>query len=151
MRFVAGRGAVAERLVRGTALAELLAREPPAQRTAGRDVVAKLLLAREPPAQRTACWGAVAEQGHSRGRAPSGRCCLLWHRRCGASWQAGRGAVAEQGRCRAFAARNRRCCGARAPTIRSHRRGARAANKVQAPLRGKGAGREQELARGVRS
>ena len=176
MRFVAGRGAVAERLVRGTALAELLAREP--------------------PAQRTACWGAVAEQGHSRGRAPSGRCCLLWHRRCGASWQAGRGAdeaaarqgrrqraraptmrkrrcgartpsmhkrrcgaswqagrgaVAEQGRCRAFAARNRRCCGARAPTIRSHRRGARAANKVQAPLRGKGAGREQELARGVRS
>ena len=46
MRFVAGRGAVAERLVRGTALAELLlAREPPAQRTAGRDVVAELLLA----------------------------------------------------------------------------------------------------------
>ena len=56
MRFVAGRGAVAERLVRGTAVAErlvrgtavaelLLAREPPAQRTAGRDVVAELLLA----------------------------------------------------------------------------------------------------------
>ena len=38
MRFVAGRGAVADRLVRGTALAELLlAREPPAQRTADRD------------------------------------------------------------------------------------------------------------------
>ena len=48
MRFVAGRGAVADRLVRGTAMAErlvrgaalaelLLAREPPAQRTAGRD------------------------------------------------------------------------------------------------------------------
>ena len=37
---------MAERLVRGTALAELLlAREPPAQRTAGRDVVAELLLA----------------------------------------------------------------------------------------------------------
>ena len=56
MRFVAGRGAVADRLVRGTAVAErlvrgaalaelLLAREPPAQRTAGRDVVAELLLA----------------------------------------------------------------------------------------------------------
>ena len=45
MRFVAGRGAVADRLVRGTALAELVAREPPAQRTAGRDVVAELLLA----------------------------------------------------------------------------------------------------------
>ena len=156
MRFVAGRGAVAERLVRGTALAELLAREPPAQRTAGRDVVAKLLLAREPPAQRTACWGAVAEQGHSRGRAPSGRCCLLWHRRCGASWQAGRGAdeaAARQGRrhrARAPTMR-KRCCGARAPTIRRHRRGARAANKAQAPLQSRGAGREQELARGVRS
>ena len=42
----------------------------------------------------------------------------------------------------------RRCCGARAPTIRRHHRGARAANKAQAPLRGKGAGRKQELARG---
>ena len=45
---------------------------------------------REPSAQRTACWGAVAEQGHSRGGAPSGRCCLLWHRRCGACWQGNR-------------------------------------------------------------
>ena len=66
MRFVAGRGAVADRLVRGTVVADrlvrdtavadrlvrgtalaelLLAREPPAQRTAGRDVVAELLLA----------------------------------------------------------------------------------------------------------
>ena len=44
MRFVVGRGAVAERLVRGAAVAELL-------------------LAREPPAQRTADRGAVAEQG----------------------------------------------------------------------------------------
>ena len=124
MRFVAGRGAVADRLVRGTGVAERLVR----------GTALAELLAREPPAQRTACWGAVAEQGHSCGRAPSGRCCLLWHRRCGASWQAGRGAVAEQGRCRAFAARNRRCCGARAPTIRRHRRGARAlAQRKSAP------------------
>ena len=108
MRFVAGRGAVADRLVRGTVVADRLVRGT---------ALAELLLAREPPAQRTA----------------------------------GRGAAAEQGRCRAFAARNRHCCGARAPTIRRHRRGARAANKAQAPLRGKGAGRKQELARGVRS
>ena len=65
MRFVAGRGAVADRLVRGTALAELL-------------------LAREPPAQRTADRGAVAEQGRrqceSAAAEPAGRLAggLLW-------------------------------------------------------------------------
>ena len=101
MRFVAGRGAVADRLVRGTVVADRLVRGT---------ALAELLLAREPPAQRTA----------------------------------GRGADEA-------AARQGRRHGARAPTIRRHRREARAANKVPAPLRSKGAGREQELARGVRS
>ena len=121
MRFVAGWGAgseqerwhrarvllrskdaaVADRLVRGTAVAERLVRGT---------ALAKLLLAREPPSQRTA--GRDADEAAAR----QGR----WHR-------------------------------ARAPTIRRHRRGARAANKVQAPLRSSGAGRKQELARGVRS
>ena len=96
MRFVAGRGAVAERLVRCTAVAERHREDVAYCSTAD----AELLLAREPPAQRTT----------------------------------GRGAVAEQGRCRAFAARNRRCCGARAPTIRRHRCGARAlAQRKSAP------------------
>ena len=83
MRFVAGRGAVAERLVRGTVVAERLVRGA---------AVAKLRLAREPPSQRTAGRGAdeaAARQGR-------------WHR-------------------------------------------------ARAPLRGSGAGRKQELARGVRS
>ena len=90
--------AVAERLVRGAAVAELLlAREPPAQRTADRDADE-----------------AAAQQGR-------------WHR--------ARGVVAEQGR--------RQCEGAAAEQERWLR--------ARAPLRGSGAGRKQELARGVRS
>ena len=86
MRFAAGRGAVADRLVRGAALAELLLagnrrhRGLPAGapwQSKGTAVAerhredvaycstadAELLLAREPPAQRTAGRGAAAEQG----------------------------------------------------------------------------------------
>ena len=62
MRFVAGRGAVAERLVRGTALAELLAREPPAQRTAGRDAGTEQ--------GRRQCESAAAEPAGRLARAP---------------------------------------------------------------------------------
>ena len=63
MRFVAGRGAVAERLVRGTAVAELLlTREPPAQRTAGRGAVAERLVRGTAVAERLVR-GAAAEQG----------------------------------------------------------------------------------------
>ena len=139
MRFVAGRGAgseqerwhrarvllrskdaaVADRLVRGTAVAERLVRGA---------ALAELLLAREPPAQRTA--GRDADEAAARqGRCYRARAPTMHRRRCGASWQAGRGAAAEQERWL----------------------GARAANKAPAPLLGRGAGREQELARGVRS
>ena len=90
MRFVAGRGAVADRLVRGTAVAERLMRGTAVAERHREDVAycstadAELLLAREPPAQRTACWGAVAEQGRRQGTGaaaePAGRLAgaLLW-------------------------------------------------------------------------
>ena len=75
MRFVASRGAVAERLVRGTAVAERLVRcTAVADRLVRGTALAELLLAREPPAQRTACWDAdeaAARQGRwHRARAP---------------------------------------------------------------------------------
>ena len=83
MRFVAGRGAVADRLVRGTAVAERLMRGTAVAERHREDVAycstadAELLLAREPPAQRTADRGAVAEQGRrqceSADAEPSGR------------------------------------------------------------------------------
>ena len=129
MRFVAGRGAAAERLVRGTAVAErhredvaycgTAAAEPAGKGTAGtadcllgrrgraraqpwRSAIGKMLLAvappmrsllaREPPAQRTA--GRGADEAAARQR--------RWHR-------------------------------------------------ARAPLLGRGAGTKQELARGVRS
>ena len=106
MRFVAGRGAVAERLVRGTGVAESLVRGTVvADRLVRGTALAELLLAREPPAQRTAgrdADEASARQGRRhRARAPTMR---------------------------------KRCCGARAPTIRRHRRGARAlAQRKSAP------------------
>ena len=151
MRFVAGRGAVAERLVRCTAVAErhredvaycstadaelLLAREPPAQRTAGRDVVAELLLAgnhrhRGPPAG--APWqrkGAVQAQAPLRSQLAGwpGHCCV--------------------------ASALPRVCGTEQALLRS--KGAAAEqerwHRARAPLRSRGAGRKQELARGVRS
>ena len=103
-RLVRGIG-VAGRLVRGAAVAKLLlAREPPAQRTAGRDVVAELLLA-----------------GNHRHRGlPAGTPMRLLP---------GRDAGTEQG-------------------ALLRRKGA---DNAKAPLRGRGAGRKQELARGVRS
>ena len=111
MRFVAGRGAVAERLVRGAAVAERLVRGT---------AMAELLLAREPPAQRTAgrdADEAAARQGRCyRARAPS------MHRRCGASWQAGRGAAAAQGR--------RQCESAPAGQGRWHRARAGAGRQI---------------------
>ena len=88
MRFVAGRGAVAKRLVRGAAVAERHREDVAYCSTAD----AELLLAREPPAQRTA--GRDTDEAAAR----QGR----WHR-------------------------------------------------ARAPLRGRGAGRKQELARDVRS
>ena len=149
-RLVRGR-AVAERLVRGTALAELLlAREPPAQRTAGRDVVAELLLAgnhRHRGLPAGAPWqskGTAVAERHREDVAycgtadaePAGRLA-------GAPMRLlpGRDAGTEQGR--------RQCAGAAAEQERWL--GARAANKAPAPLLGRGAGRKQELARGVRS
>ena len=76
---------------------------------------------------------------------------LLLAREPPAQRTAGRGAAAEQGLCRAFAARNgvavergrRQYAGTAAEQERRHR--------ARAPLRGSGAGRKQELARGVRS
>ena len=104
MRFVAGRGAVAERLVRGAALAELL-------------------LAREPPAQRTADRGAVAEQGRrqceSAAAEPAGRLA-------GAPWRS-KGAAARLRHGTGVATEQGRRCGARAQAAEQERRlGARA-------------------------
>ena len=127
MRFVAGRGAVAERLVRGTVVAErlvrgaavaklLLAREPPAQRTAGRDVVAELLLA-----------------GNHRHRGLP----------AGAPWQSKGTAVAERHR------EDVAYCGTAdaEPAIRGRRRGARAlAQRKSAPA---GQGRWQRARAGA--
>ena len=151
MRFVAGRGAVAERLVRGTALAELLAREPPAQRTAGRDVVAELLLAgnhRHRGLPAGAPWqskGTAVAERHREDVAycgtadaePAGRLAGAPRRSKGAAARLrhGTGAAAERGR--------RQYAGIAAEHERWHR--------ARAPLRGRGAGRKQELARGVRS
>lgn len=134
----------------------LLAREPPSQRTAGRDA--------DEAAAQQGRWhrarGVVAEQGRRQctdaAAEPAGRLA-------GAPWQSkgadnakaplrSKGAVNTQAPLRSqLEGWPGRCCGARAPTIRRHRRGARATNKVQAPLQSKGAGRKQELARGVRS
>ena len=78
MRFIAGRGAVADRLVRGAALAELLL----AGNRRHRGLLAGTLW-------RSCCWPGC----RCGARAPS-----MYRCRCGASWQADRGAVAEQGR-----------------------------------------------------
>ena len=75
MRFVAGRGAVADRLVKRHSCG----RAPGKRRRLGGAAAG-----REPSAQRTACWGAVAEQGRRQctGAAaePAGRLAgaLLW-------------------------------------------------------------------------
>ena len=104
---------------------------------------------REPSAQRTACWGAVAEQGHSRGRAPG-----EMHSRGGSPGERqsyGRapgkrrrlgGAVAG----REPSAQRTACWDADEAAARQGRW-----HRARAPLRGSGAGRKQELARGVRS
>ena len=91
----AGWGAVTDRLVRGTAVAERLMRGT---------AVAELLLAREPPAQRTADQGAVAEQGRrqceSAAAEPAGRLAGAPRRSKGAAARLrhGTGAAAAQGR-----------------------------------------------------
>ena len=117
--------AVAERLMRGTAVAERHREDVAYCSTAD----AELLLAREPPAQRTADRGAVAEQGR---------------RQCesAAAEPAGRLAGAPL-RSKCAAARLRHGTGVAAEQERWHR--------ARAPLRSKGAGRKQELGRGVRS
>ena len=96
----AGRGAVADRLVRGTAVAERHREDVAYCSTAD----AELLLAREPPAQRTADRGAVAEQGRrqceSAAAEPAGRLAGAPWRSKGAAARLrhGTGAAVERGR-----------------------------------------------------
>ncbi len=111
---------------------------------------------REPPAQRTACWGAVADR-LVRGTAVAER-----HREdvacCGTAdaEPAGKGTAGTEdcwpGRCggavagREPSAQRTACWDADEAAARQGRW-----HRARAPLRGSGAGRKQELARGVRS
>ena len=146
---------VAERLVRGTALAELLAREPPAQRTAGRDVVAELLLAgnrRHRGLPAGAPWQSKGTAVAERHREDVAYCStadeeLLRSKDAAVAERLVRGtAMAELLLAREPPAQRTAGRDADEAAARQGRW-----HRARAPLRGSGAGRKQELARGVRS